>query len=100
MAMIVRIHAEDQYLLEDVEEAEFDRLDQAMDQAIEHHDETAFTSALGQLIAYVRKQGETLPEGEIKPSDVIIPSEDMTLEEAHSIIGHEHAQDAGSDQHE
>lgn len=95
MAMIVRIHAEDQYVLEDVEEAEFDRLDSAMEQALDQHDEGAFTSALGQLIAYVHAHGEPLPADEMKPSDVIIPSEDMTVAEAHSIVGHEHATDAG-----
>jgi len=89
--MIVRIHADAQYVLEDAEKAEFDRLDSAMEQAVEQNDNTAFTSALGQLIAYVRTQGEPLPEDEMKPSDVIVPSEDMTLAEAHSIIGHDHA---------
>ncbi|MEO7000512.1 MAG: hypothetical protein ABI068_01745 [Ktedonobacterales bacterium] len=89
--MIVRIHADAQYQLDDGEEAEFERLDQEMERAIEQHDGAAFSTALNQLVAYVRKQGEPLPEGEMKPSDVIVPSEDMTLAEAHSIVGHDHA---------
>ncbi len=84
--MIVRIHMEDQYRLSDVALAEVDKLDDALQAALEARDAVAFDTALRGLLAYVRAHGEKLPTAEILPSDVILPSEDMTLDEAREIM--------------
>jgi hypothetical protein len=84
--MIVRIHMEDQYRLSDAAVAEVDRLDDALQAALEARDTAAFSAALRGLLTYVRAHGEKLPTDEILPSDVILPSEDMTLDDAREIM--------------
>jgi predicted transcriptional regulator len=77
---------EDQYRLDETAVAEVDRLDDALFAAIEAGDQTAFSSALHSLLAYVRAHGAKIPDDEIVPSDVILPSEDMTVEDARAIM--------------
>ena len=84
--MIVRIHMDDQYRLSDDATADVDRLDDRLMQAIEADDQTAFAAALDELLGYVRARGEKVPVDEIVSSDVIVPSADMTLEEARAIM--------------
>ncbi|HEX8731922.1 MAG TPA: hypothetical protein VF725_07655 [Ktedonobacterales bacterium] len=84
--MIVRIHMEDQYRLDETAEAEVDKLDDALFAAIEAGDQTAFSEALHTLLTYVRAHGTKVPTDEIIPSDAILPSEDMTVEDARAII--------------
>jgi hypothetical protein len=84
--MVVRIHMEDQYRLSDAAAAELDKLDDGLVAAMDAGDAAAFSSALGALLAYVRQNGAKVPTDEIIPSDVILPSEDMTLDEAREIM--------------
>jgi hypothetical protein len=84
--MVVRIHMEDQYRLSDAAAAELDKLDDALMAAMDAGDNAAFSSALAAMLAYVRQNGVKVPTDEIIPSDVILPSEDMTLDEAHEIM--------------
>jgi hypothetical protein len=84
--MIVRIHMEDQYRLSEAGVAEVDKLDDALYSAIEAGDQAAFTEALHHLLTYVRANGQQVPTDELVPSDVILPSEDMTVEDARAII--------------
>lgn len=84
--MIVRIHMDDQYRLSDDATADVDRLDDRLMQAIETDDQTAFAAALDELLGYVRARGEKVPVDEIVSSNVIVPSADMTLEEARAIM--------------
>lgn len=84
--MIVRIHMEDQYRLGDVAVAEVDKLDDALMAALDAGDTVAFSTALHDLLTYVRTHGERVPTDELIPSDVILPSEDMTLEDAREIM--------------
>lgn len=92
--MIVRIHMDDQYRLSDDATADVDRLDDRLMQAIEADDQTGFATALDELLGYVRARGEKVPVDEIISSDIIVPSEDMTLEEARAIM----EKDAETDQ--
>ncbi|HZC06085.1 MAG TPA: hypothetical protein VE338_10620 [Ktedonobacterales bacterium] len=84
--MIVRIHMEDQYRLSDAAAAEVDKLDDALLAAIDNRDTAAFSAALNTLLDYVRQHGEKVPTIEIIPSDVILPSEDMTVDDAREIM--------------
>lgn len=84
--MIVRIHMEDQYRLGDDAVTEVDKLDDRLMQAINQNDHTAFASALNELLTYVRIHGQKVPLEELVSSDLIFPSEDVTLEEAHAIM--------------
>lgn len=84
--MIIRIHMEDQYRLDDVAAAQVDKQDDALMAAMDARDMAAFTKALRDLLTYVREHGARVPQDELVPSDVILPSEDMTLDEAHAIM--------------
>lgn len=84
--MIVRIHMEDQYRLGDDAVAEVDKLDDRLLKAINENDRTAFSAALSELLGYVRKNGVKVPVEEIVSSDLIFPSEDVTLDEARAIM--------------
>lgn len=84
--MVVRIHMEDQYRLSDAAVAEVDKLDDALNAAMDAGDTAAFSAALDALLTYVRQNGAKVPLDEIIPSDVILPSDDMTLEDARAIM--------------
>ncbi len=92
--MIVRIHMEDQYRLNEVAVAEVDTLDDALFAAIETRDAVAFDKTLHHLLAYVREHGEKVPLDELVPSDMILPSEDMTVDDARAIMERPAAQAA------
>ena len=84
--MIVRVMEEDQYRLDDGEGAEFDQLDEALLVAVRADDQVQFMAARDALLAYVREHGEKVGFIEILPSDIVIPAEDITLEEAKTLL--------------
>jgi PspAA-like protein len=84
--MIVRIHMDDQYRLSDDAVAEVDKLDDRLMQAITNNDQAAFSATLSELLGYVRKNGVKVPVEELIASDLIFPSEDVTLDEARAIM--------------
>ncbi|HEU0027345.1 MAG TPA: hypothetical protein VFQ25_09540 [Ktedonobacterales bacterium] len=84
--MIVRIHMDDQYRLSDDAIAEVDKLDDQLMQALTNNDEQAFSATLSELLGYVRKNGAKVPVEELVASDLIFPSEDVTLDEARAIM--------------
>jgi aspartate 1-decarboxylase len=47
---------------------------------------SAFEAEFKKLNDYVRKNGKKIPHEIIKPSDIIIPPADLTLEEARKIF--------------
>ncbi len=84
--MIVRIHMDDQYRLNDDAVVEVDKLDDRLMQAITNNDQAAFSATLNELLGYVRKNGVKVPVEELVGSDLIFPSEDVTMEEARAIM--------------
>jgi hypothetical protein len=51
--------------------------------------ESGFKTELTKLISTVKEKGKPIDDAEIVESDLIIPPEDMTLEEATEIFGGE-----------
>ncbi|HEX8983265.1 MAG TPA: hypothetical protein VF792_10875 [Ktedonobacterales bacterium] len=94
--MIIRIHMEDQYRLSEEAAAEVDKLDKALLVAVHTNDATAFDTELQALLGYVRTHGEKVPIEEIVSSDLILPSPDMTLVEAHAMLDKAEAAQASS----
>jgi hypothetical protein len=80
--MIVRIAGEDQFRVDASQEARLQELDDAVLQAIERGDESAFASSLEQLLEFVRTTGAPLADDELAASDLILPPSDTTLAEA------------------
>ena len=80
--MIVRIAGEDQFRLQDSEEAQLNDLDTAVLDAVEQDDEAGFKSSFATLLDFVRTNGSPLSEDDLQPSDLILPPSDTTLMEA------------------
>jgi hypothetical protein len=81
--MIVRISGTGQFDLDDASVAKLHELDAELTAAMSAHDEQRFHSILASIVALVRDKGKPVDHDTIVPSDVIVPPEDITLEEAH-----------------
>ncbi|CAL9403281.1 hypothetical protein SUDANB58_01493 [Streptomyces sp. enrichment culture] len=84
--MIVRIMGEGQVRLADNRLAELDTLDDELLAEMENGDGPGFRATLGALLAKVRELGEPLPDDALEPSDLILPSQDATLEEVRELL--------------
>ncbi len=84
--MIVRILGEGQWDLADAGLDELNRLDSAVESAIEADDRAAFAPALEALLAAVRTTGERLPDDSLEDSDLILPPSDATIEEVRELL--------------
>ncbi len=79
--MIVRILGEGQYTVPDSQVASLNLHDDALGAAVAARDEHGFRVALEALLAEVRSAGQLLPDEELVPSDVILPSSSATIDE-------------------
>ena len=84
--MIIRILGQGQYVVDDKHVDELNRLDAALESAVEAGDEAAFRPALRDLVAKVREVGECLPDDALQPSDSAVPGDDATLEEVRDLL--------------
>ena len=80
--MIVRISGEGQFKLPDEDAARLNELDNAAVSAVDAGEEQRFIDLLGQMHGLVRAEGSPVAEDELVASQVILPPEDTTLEEA------------------
>jgi hypothetical protein len=80
--MIVRISGTGQFELDDSGVRELDRLDTDLTEALHGNQADTFRLLLAQTIAFVREHGTSVAEDRVVGSEVIIPPEDVTLEEA------------------
>lgn len=85
-SVIVRISGEDQYRLNIAERPQLEPLDEALSKAIDGQDAAAYSEALSALLNFVRSHGSRLAPESLLPSDVVLPSEDMTLDEATKLL--------------
>lgn len=80
--MIVRISGEGQWRLSDGAREAVNEKDNATVAAVSAGDEAGFRSALADLLAAVREQGDELADDDLSTSDVILPPADISLAEA------------------
>jgi len=80
--VIVRISGEDQYRLDDSKRAELNQLDDRVSQIVESGSEDGFQEALGNMLDFVRSNGERIPDDELVGSDYILPPADASYTEA------------------
>ncbi len=80
--MIVRIATEGQYELTESDAEVLNELDNQAVAACESGDEEQFNQAFKELIDFVRKNGQPVPEDRLDSSDVIIPPPDVSFQEA------------------
>ncbi len=88
--MIVRLMGEGQYELDKKHLDAINKIDNNIVKIVNSGDEKAFKSTFKiefqKLTDYVRKNGKKISYEIIKPSDLIIPPADTTLEEARDIF--------------
>ena len=87
--MIVRILGEGQLDVPDAELESLNALDDALQSAVEADDDGGFTTALAALLSRVRQAGKPVPDAEIVPSDLVLPSPDASLAEVRELLGDE-----------
>lgn len=85
--MIVRILGEGQRELADGELDQLNRLDDELQAAVDSGDDEAFAAALRALLDQVRTAGRPLPDDELVPSDLVLPSADASLAEVSALLG-------------
>jgi hypothetical protein len=84
--MIVRILGEGQLEVPDSSHDALNELDTALMHACDAGDAEAFDGALGNLLAKVREVGTPLPDEQIVPSELILPSADASLAEVKALL--------------
>ncbi|MEA2428168.1 MAG: hypothetical protein QOF37_1796 [Thermoleophilaceae bacterium] len=80
--MIVRIAEDDQYQFPDDQADRLNELDNQLVGAVEAGDQAQFKDLWGKMIELVRSTGKPVGEDELFGSDVILPPENITFEEA------------------
>jgi hypothetical protein len=84
--MIVRILGEGQRTVADGELDGLNALDDKLVAAVESGDEDSFSEALASLLDKVRRVGSPVPDDEIVPSDLVLPSADASLAEVRELL--------------
>ncbi|WP_344443491.1 PspA-associated protein PspAA [Kitasatospora nipponensis] len=84
--MIMRIMGEGQFQVGDEHLNRLNQLDDELLTALDSGDESAFQSALGQLLAAVREVGSAVPDDSLEPSDLILPDEGATIDQVRELL--------------
>jgi hypothetical protein len=84
--MIIRIMGEGQLKVDDSAVDELNKLDSALELAVDQNDEAAFASALHALLEKARAVGTALPPDAIATSDLILPREGATIDEVRDLL--------------
>lgn len=84
--MIVRILGEGQYDVDGAIADDLNQLDEQLEKAVDVGEESAFRSALGQLLDKVRTSGHCLPDDSLEPSDAVLPPSDADLDEVRAML--------------
>jgi len=87
--IVVRIHGDDQYRLEASVRPELDAFDHRLIAAVRASDDAAYHAALREVTAFVKSKGMALPHGDLTASTIILPSDDMPLDEVTSMLQQE-----------
>jgi hypothetical protein len=87
--VIVRLSGEGQYRVSDEVVQKLNALDDEAQAALESDDEPGLDRKLDEMWAFVRREGEPLPDDDLSPSDFVIPPSDLTLEETKRLFSAE-----------
>ena len=87
--MIVRISGTGQFELDDAAVRRLDELDTELTQALRGRERERFHQVLHDTIEFVQSSGSVVPADRVVPSQVIIPPEDISLEDAERFFSDE-----------
>ncbi len=84
--MIIRIPTEGQFNLPGSYVDQLNDVDDKLVEAVESGDRASFRELLSQMLNLVREHGFPLPVDELVESDLMLPTADLTLEEAQELF--------------
>lgn len=84
--MIVRILGEGQLEVPESAASELNDLDAVLESAVERDDEAAFRPALAALLARVQEVGTPARPDDLRPSELIIPGPDATMNDVRRLL--------------
>jgi hypothetical protein len=84
--MIVRILGDNQYVLDSKYLDKLNELDNCLVDHLNNEEADEFNKCLKEMVHVIRDKGTPLDPAEIRPSDLIVPSPDITLKEAHRLF--------------
>lgn len=84
--MIIRIMGEGQFLVSSSLLDDLNIIDNRIVDRVSMEDEAGFKEELKKLISTIKEKSEPLDPEEIVESDIIVPPEDLTLEEAERVF--------------
>ena len=84
--MIVRLMGEGQFEVGEALVMQLERLDGAAQAALEADDEAALDARLDEMWQVVLAEGTRLPDNDLRSSDTIIPTSDLSLEETRALF--------------
>ncbi|TAN27456.1 MAG: PspA/IM30 family protein [Actinomycetota bacterium] len=87
--MVIRITGDSVYELPVSVKPALDSLDEALDAAITQNDPDSFSKSTDELIKLIHAAGKELPSSDLRPSDLVVPSHDMTIEQAKKMLEEE-----------
>jgi len=87
--MIVRILHEGQYEISDEPLRQVNAVEEEMFAAVDARDEERFRRLLDQVLAIVRRDGRALAVEDLRPSDLVLPAPDSTLDEVRTLLAQE-----------
>jgi hypothetical protein len=87
--MIVRIMGEGQLEVDDAEVDGLNALDTQLQVALEAGDEELYRQALSALTGRVRKVGRPVSDDVLVPSDIVIPTPEVSLSDVRDLVGDE-----------
>ena len=79
--MIVRLLTEGQYEVSEALREQLNELDERALAALERDDEPDLDAMLEEMWRVVQAEGQRLADDDLRPSDVVVPPADLTLEE-------------------
>ena len=84
--MIVRLMGEGQYEIDKKHVDEINKIDNTLVKIVNKGDEKSFKVEFKRLTETIKKYGTPLPDDILKPSEVIIPPSDISIEDAKKIF--------------
>ena len=84
--MVVRILHEGQYDVDGQTLDQLNQLDGQLLDAVSEGDETRFQHLFSQILGLVRRAGRPLAVEDLRPSELVLPAADSTMEEVRSLL--------------
>jgi PspA-Associated protein len=84
--VIVRLLTEGQYEVSEALRERLNELDDSAIEALDRDDEAELDARLDQMWKLVQTEGTRLADGDLRPSDVVIPPADLTLDETRQLF--------------